>query len=248
LSFPNSPAASLWEHRISHLRVECPFLCAHRPRLVAPDGRLSGSSDTEGDHRRVSRRSPLVSRGYRPPVDGSLTAFGSRDNRVHHAAPGCLGLRVQSVFGHFGCRDDRQLHSPRWAARGSPGGWRNPRCKALRVEQRRPAECCCHGSTHPLDRLVRSKRKVSIGYRPPPGRYPVWRRVCNQAPQPFGDVIREKLWWIHRLRAGNRRVRNRSANPVSTLRSTCKEVRRSRGLVPQVLPRPGGHPGRNPSG
>lgn len=44
-------------------------------------------------------------------------------------------------------------------------------------------------------------RCESIGYRPPPGRYPVWRRVCNQAPHPFGDVIREEQWWVRSLRA-----------------------------------------------
>lgn len=100
------------------------FLCVHRPRFSAPDGDYPFLRTWMTAAVGCSDGLLWFSRGYRPMAERSLETLRSRGTTIHHAAPGCLGLRVHRVFGHSGCRDDRQLHSPRWAARGSPGGWR----------------------------------------------------------------------------------------------------------------------------
>jgi hypothetical protein len=150
----------------------------------------SASSDEEDDHRRVSRRFPLVSRGNRPSVERGPTTFGSWAPRA--ITPLLVALDCVSVVSS----DPTDV-----AMTGSSTHQGGP----LAVHQEGGAilGAKLSGSNNdvPLSAAATGRRAHStgssggwdgsIGYRPPPGRYPVWRRVCNQAPRPFGDVIRE---------------------------------------------------------
>ena len=215
--------------------------------LCCAGWRSSASSDADGRCRRVSRRSPLVSRGHRPTAERSLAALRSRGTTIHHAAPGCLGLRVHRVFGYSGCRDDRQLHSPRWADRGSPGGWRFLGAKLF-------------GSNNDvsLSDAATGRDTRSTGLS---GRCVLFRSVTGRHPGGirFGVAFASRPTALRGRDPGTAIVDHppsgdqpagslRSATLVTALRSTYNEVCRSRGLVPQVLPRPGECPGRHPSG
>jgi hypothetical protein len=87
-----------------------------------------------------------------------------------------------------------------------------------------------------------------IGCRPPPGRYPVWRRVCSQAPRPFGDVSGTSSGGSNAFGRTTDGIVSLGVSGVCSAVNVQRGLSLSRGLVPQVLPRPGGYPGRCPSG
>lgn len=238
---------SLGAWDIPPFEVACPYLCAHRPRFAAPDGRLPGLRTRRTTTVEWHDGFPWFPGGTDQRLSGVSRSSGREAPGSTNAAPGCLGLRVRRVFGRSGSRDDRQLHSPRWAARGSPGGWRFlgaklsgsnndvPLSAAATVRGARPTGSSgrCVGSPsvsgrHPGGTGLASR--LQPGTTTPRGRDP-GRAKVDSSPSGTSRRVRSSRHF-RCLRCGQR----------------ARRYRRSRGLVPQVLPRPGGHPGHNPLG
>lgn len=175
---------------------------------------------------------------------GRLAIFGSRGTWIHHAAPGCLGC---VSFVPSGATDvavtgsstrqggSHAVHSAGWRFLGAKlSGSNNDVPLSDAATGRRARKVGIAGLPSPIDRLPAATREVSgLASRLQPG------SMALRGRDP-GTATVEPC-----LRADSCRVRS-SRLFRYLLRSMCNEVHRSRGLVPQVLPRPGGSRERPP--